>query len=573
MTPEDEERDTEEPDLAPGSRSSSGNDSEPFDEEDESPVPLEDLFLIARALDVLESTGFHWSRADAFASWFERCLDRTWEHFDTLSLRPHEVLNRLAACEAHAAQKNYDAALRLFEEALVLIQAIGRVEEQPLPLIDPLTARVTRVLRTMLRDDLPTELGKSVSQLTQTNVRLLEEARRLISQSQSPLRRSKPPTPASDPFAARAQRANIDAILSESPILEEKIERAVSKAVDEALGSDDFEASLRSKITRRSIETMRSRGAVQWISSIASKESRREIEESLDRNADELFARSKEYTSKKLKKLLPQLDDEFQEVSESMGELNTSLLGVAQNVGEVSQNVDDVSQAVDEVTQSLEELTTQLDKQGGLFTKQGQSLASNIEALRDRLAEIEEKQRSLEEASEPFDDERVLRIVKRFVITREAVQLEERKKLENRMRQFESDFDWAELITDVLQSDEFEERILLHLANFKKKEIDAKKKRRQHTKDQVRKVVEEHLAKKEEETEDYIEAEIASPLPTRAKPRPAPPPQRSARTQRQSPPPALPPAPSRGPSKRLPKAESRNSRRKSTRISGRRRRR
>lgn len=538
-------------------------------EEPESPIPLEDLFLIARALDVIESTGFHWSRADAFSSWFERCLDRTWEHFDTLSLRPHEVLQRLAGSEAHAAQKNYDKALQLLEEALVLIQAIGQVEQRPAPLIDPLTARVTRVLRTMLRDELPTELNRSVSQLTQTNNRLLEEARRLISQSQSPLRRMGPQKAAQDPFAARAQRANIDSVLSESPVIEEKIEKAVHKALLEALGSDGFLAHMNSLVARRAVETLRGKRAVHWIKSIASVESRREIEESFERNAAEIVKRSKQYTGKKLGQILPQIDEEFQDVSNSMGELNTSLVGVASTVEEVSQSVEEVSQ-------SIEELTVQLDKQGGLFTKQGLSLAGNISSLRDRLAEIEQRQKDLEEADEPFDDERVLRIVKRFVITREAVQLEERKKLEKRIHQFENDFDWAELITDVLQSEELETKIGSFLEDFKKREIDAKKKRRQHTKDQVRKVVEEHLAKKEVEDEDFIEAEVASPLPSPVRPqrpqRPALPPAPSRGPAKR--PPALPPAPSRGSSKRTTKADSKSSgRRKSTRISGRRRRR
>ncbi|MDF1666423.1 MAG: hypothetical protein P1V97_32035 [Planctomycetota bacterium] len=568
MDPEDETQKADESLSDSGFRSSSDRTPNPDTQAPEQPIPLEDLFLIARALDVFESTGFHWSRADAFGSWFERCLDRTWEHFDTLSLRPHEVLQRLAASEAHAAQKNYDKSLQLLEEALVLIQAISHVEQRPAPLIDPLTARVTRVLRSMLRDDLPSELSKSVSQLTQSNQQLLEEARRLLSQSQSPLRQRSPQKDRQDPFAARAQRANIDSILSESPVLQEKIESAVQNALLGAFGSDDFQARLNSMVARRAVETLRGKRAVQWIKSIASVESRREIEENFERNADEIVKRSKQYTGKKLGQILPQIDDELQEVSNSMGELNTSLLGVSSSVEEVSQSVD--------------ELTNQLDKQGGLFTKQGQSLAGNIESLRDRLAEIEQRQIELEEADEPFDDDRVLRIVKRFVITREAVQLEERKKLEKRIHQFENDFDWSELITDVLQSEELETKIVSFLADFKKREIDAKKKRRQHTKDQVRKVVEEHLAKKEVEEEDFIEAEVASPLPTKVRPQRAP---QTERTQRPPalPPapskgsskrPALPPAPSRGSSKRTAKGDSKSSgRRKSTRISGRRRRR
>lgn len=584
MASEDERDHANESPSDSGSRSSSDPRSQPGAKESNPSVPLEDLFLIARALDVIESTGFHWSRADAFSSWFERCLDRTWEHFDTLSLRPHEVLQRLAGSEAHAAQKNYDKSLQLLEEALVLIQAISQVEQRPTPLIDPLTARVTRVLRTMLRDDLPTELSKSVSQLTQTNQRLLQEARRLLSQSQSPLRQSSAKQlrrPKEDPFAARAQRANIDSILSESPVLEEKIENAVERALLGALDGDDFQARINSMVKRRAVEVLRDRRAVHWIKSIASVESRREIEESFPEQAQEILQRSKHYTGKKFDEILPQIDDEIQEVANSMSELNTSLLGVSADVEEVSGSVENISQSVGEVAQSLDELTNQLDKQGGLFTKQGRSLANNIETLRDRLAEIEQRQKELEEADEPFDDERVLRIVKRFVITREAVQLEERKKLEKRIHQFENDFDWSELITDVLQSEELEDKIGAFLDEFKKREIDAKKKRRQHTKDQVQKVIEETLAKKEEDEEDFIEAEVASPLPTRPKrpvqpPRPQRPPALPPAPSRGSSkrPSALPPAPSRGSSKRSSKADSKSSgRRKSTRISGRRRRR
>lgn len=327
-------------------------------------IPLAELLVVAQALGLDDKGQHHFSRAAAFSAWFDDCLNELWACVEELERRPEALLRRLAQAESLAARKDFKRGLAVLEECLILSRASAEVQETRGPETSALTARLAQALWDII-------LANPIAKVAEARAPSPEPPKPAPAPPRPPEAPAKPllernarrvsPRRPKDPFDARVLQARIEAVLSSSSLLA----RPVRELLEAAIAGPAFQESMNALVSER----------------LEERPSRSEIASLVDSLVSARFKRFR--------------TEEASRAQESQARWTVRAVKLDKRVGRLEQ---------------------QSSADGG-FRSQIEHLQACVEDLKRQIGEFDSSLAALN-----MSDDRMLGIVKRFVITREAVQ-------------------------------------------------------------------------------------------------------------------------------------------------------